>query len=163
MARLSGWITREWRVRAIFVTLGIFFASLMGAVGEQQRARRLTADPPVTATVRKAWIEHQKGPVQFAHLVYDRKQPEGEVAHCDVSRVRVGGSDLTLRTGDTITIAPRPNTCWEPDIICETCAPPSPQRVSVLFVISAVSGLLFSLLLWGALRALRSNAASNAA
>jgi hypothetical protein len=163
MAWLIGWIRREWRARPIFVTLGICFGSLMVAVGAQQMDRRLAADPPVTATVRKAWIEHFKGPVQFARLVYDRKQPDGEVVHCDVPRVRVGYRDLGLKAGDTITIAPRPNTCWEPDIICETCAPPPPHLVSVLFVISAVSGLLFGLLVWGALRAQRSNAASNAA
>src|SRR4029077_4801597 len=68
---------------------------------------------------------------------------------------------VELKAGDTITIAPRPNTCWEPDIICETCAPPPPHLVSVLFVISAVSGLLFSLLVWGGLHALRRHATSS--
>ena len=84
--------TRQWRANAIFVTLAVWFASLLGAVAEQQRAHRLAANPVVTATVRGAWSEHQKGgPVPYAHLEYDRKQPDGQSVHCDVPWVNVGG------------------------------------------------------------------------
>jgi hypothetical protein len=160
---MIGTMPRQWRAIAIFWTLAIWFGSFFGAVAEQQRAHRLAANPVVTATVREAWSEHQKGgPVPYAHLVYDRKQWDGKTVHCDVPWVNVGGLGRMLSAGDTIMIAPLPNECWEPDLICETCAPWTPRHIAMMYVVSASSGLLCVFLIWQAIRDMRRNDTTNA-
>jgi hypothetical protein len=152
----------QWRSTAIFVTLAVWFVSLFGAVAEQQTAARLAVSPVVNATVRSTWRGYEKGPVKFAHLVFDRKRPDGQTVHCDVPAVNVSESGRKLSPGDTIRIVPMPDECWEPDVICETCAPVTPRQIAMMYVVSALSGLLFGFLAWRAIRDLRRDGAVNA-
>ena len=56
--------------------------------------------------------------------------------------------------GAIIKVAPRATTCWEPDVICETCALPPPSDAFALdmLIVAAVSGLISFLLFWITLR-----------
>jgi hypothetical protein len=99
----------------LFVSLGC----LIGAFVVHVEARRLAVETPVTATVAKVWSKRARGgPIYFAQLIFDRKQSDGEIIHCDVPDVRIGAQPKTV--GARIKVAPRLTTCWEPDIICET-------------------------------------------
>lgn len=162
MSTEIGSMPGQRRTNVMFVALAVWFGSLLFAITEQQEASRLAVNPIVSATVRKVWLEHQKGgPVPYAHLVFDRKRRDGQTVHCDVPWVNVGGSGRKLSAGDTIRIAPSPIECWEPDIICETCAPITPRHIAMLFVVSALSGLLFVFLAWRGIQDLRRNGAGN--
>jgi len=164
VASRTGPMMRQWCAMAIFVALAIFVASLLGAIAEQRRAWRLAANPVAIATVRSAWLEHQKkgAPVPFAHLVFDRKRPDGQTVHCDVPAVNVGESGRKLSAGDTIRIVPMPDECWEPDVICEACEPVTQQHIAMMYVVSALSGLLFVFLVWRAIRDLQRKGMANA-
>ena len=126
----------------------------MGAVGVHEKAKRLATETPVTATVAKVWSERGKskggGLVYHAQLIFDRKQSDGEIVHCDVPRVDLGVHPATV--GATIKVAPRATTCWEPDVICETCAAPSGYLTLSLLILAAVSGLICSFLIWNTVR-----------
>jgi hypothetical protein len=50
--------------------------------------------------------------------------------------------------GAMIKVAPRNTTCWQPDVICETCAAPSDALALDMLIVAAVSGLICFLLLW---------------
>src|SRR5580692_3256881 len=99
----------------------------MGAGVVHEKVKRLATATPVIATVAKAWSEQGKSkggrPVYYAQLIFDRKQNDGDIVHCDVPRVGLGQQPTTV--GATIKVAPRATTCWEPDVICETCVAPS--------------------------------------
>ena len=153
---------REWRARAIFLSLAIWVSSLFAAIGEQQKAWRLAVDPVVSATIRRVWLQHQGkgGPHLFAHLVFDRKGPDGQTVHCDVPEVNVNSIGRKLSAGDTIEIAPQPDECWEPDVISETNAPWTPRRIGIVYAVSALSGLLCVFVMWRAIQGLRRDAAT---
>lgn len=128
---------------------------LLFAVSAHEKEVRVAAEAPVTATVASAWSESIKGGRNyFAHLIFDRKQTDGEVVHCDVPKVRLGLQPAN--TGGTITIYPRATSCWEPDVLCESCASPySNIPVRELLLVASTLGLIFLFLTWRFLRDIR--------
>jgi len=138
---------KERRLATICLCLLISIVSLIAAVASHERGLRLASDPRVTATVKNVLIGRNGKPGEYAHLIYDRNDQTGRLVHCDVPRVRIGNIARRLTTGDLVTIAPRANSCSEPDIICEICAS-SEESVAVLSLASAVSGVLFVVLIW---------------
>jgi hypothetical protein len=141
-------------VFTLFAALGF----LMAAAVVHDKVRRLATETPVMATVAKAWSEPAKGgPVYYAQMIFDRKQNDGGLVHCDVPRVSLGQQPATV--GATIKVAPRATSCWEPDIICETCAAPSDTLALGMLVTAAVFGLICSFLVRSALREIKYGAA----
>ena len=153
---------RGWRTTAIFVALSVWFVLLIVPLAEQQSALRLADTPAVTATVRSVWRQYPNAPPRFARLVFDRKRPDGQTVHCDVPSVDVSRSGRKLSPGDTLRVVPTLNQCWEPEMFCETCAPMPPRVIATMYAISALSGLLFVLLVWRAIRDLQRNGMANA-
>jgi hypothetical protein len=137
-------MTLTGRIMVITMTFFVSLGCLMGAAGVYGTAKRLATETPVPATVTKVWSERgpQKGRelVYHAQLVFDRKQNDGEIVHCDVPRVDLGIQPATV--GATIKVAPRATSCWEPDVICETCVAPSGYLALGMLIIAAVSGLI---------------------
>jgi hypothetical protein len=138
-------------VMTVFVSL----ACLMGALAVHGKVTRLATDTPVMATVAKAWSERKGGGggPNYAQLIFDRKQNDGDIVHCDVPRVGLGQQPAAV--GATIKVAPRATTCWEPDVICETCAAPSDYLALGLLVTAAVFGLICFFLIRSTLRQYR--------
>jgi hypothetical protein len=129
------------RIWIIEITAFLSLGCLVAAAGVQGAAHRLATATPVTATVAKVWSERAPkggGLVYRAQLIFDRKRNDGEIVHCDVPRVDLGIHPATV--GDTIKIAPRDTSCWEPDIICETCVAPSGRLALVMLIIAVISG-----------------------
>jgi hypothetical protein len=137
----------ERRLLTICLSLLISIASLVAAVAAHERGLRLASNPTVIATVKNILIGRGGTSGEYAHLIYDRKDQNGQLIHCDLPRVRIGNFARKLTNGDPVTIAPRANSCWEPDIICEICAS-SKESVEVLSAVSAASGVLFAALIW---------------
>jgi hypothetical protein len=125
----------------IVMTLFISLGCLGVAPLVYQKARRLATATPVTATVVKVWSKRtsKTGSTYFARLIFDRKQNDGEIIHCDVPDVVIGPPTTV---GAMIKVAPRPTTCWEPDIICETCAAPSNGLALGILIVAVASGLV---------------------
>jgi hypothetical protein len=133
------------QVGLITATVFISLFCLGGAAVVHQKARLLATGTPVDATVAKLWTEQAKskggGLVYFARLVFDRRQGNSSVVHCDVPRVLIGVHPTTL--GPTIKVVPQAASCWEPYVICETCPQPSDNLALGLLTVAAVSGLIF--------------------
>ena len=135
----------------IAFTLFAALGWLMAAAVVHDKVRRLATETPVMATVAKAWSEPAKGgPVYYAQLIFDRKKSDGDFVHCDVPRVSLG--QQATKVGAAIKVAPRTTSCWEPDVICETCTAPSNTLALGLLVTAAVFGLICSFLVRSALR-----------
>ncbi len=114
---------RGGRIALAVMTLLLSLGCLITALVMHVDAKRRATETPVTATVAKVWTEPSRGgPTYFARLIFDRKQSDGETIHCDVPHVEIG---LPMKVGAMIKVAPRATTCWEPDIICESCVGPS--------------------------------------
>ena len=97
--------------------------------------------------VAKVWsVPDRGGPVYFARLIFDRKQSDGETVHCEVPRVEIGHPPINV--GARIKVAPQATSCWEPDIICETCAAPSDAIALDTLIAGGVSGFISFLLFW---------------
>ena len=145
----------------ITMTLFASLGCLMGAVAVHVKVKRLATETPVIATIAKVWSERgqSKGRqlVYYAQLIFDRKQNDGEIVHCDVPRVNLGIQPATV--GAAIKVAPRTTTCWEPDIICETCAALSDYFTLIWLVTAAVFGLICSFLIRSTLREIKYKAA----
>jgi hypothetical protein len=124
---------------------------LFAALIVHQTAQRLATEPRVPAKVVKAWTQRmgKGGPVYFAHLVFERKKADGETVRCDVPYVMIGPPTTA---GATITIAPRTTTCWEPDVICETCVQPSNSIAWGLLMAAVASGWICFVLVRRAVR-----------
>jgi hypothetical protein len=147
-------VTANGRIITIVMTVFVSLGCLIGALAVHGKVTRLATETPVMATVAEAWSERKPkgggpGP-NYAHLIFDRKQNDGDIVHCDVPRVGLGQQSTTA--GATIKVAPRATTCWEPDVICETCAAPSDYLASGLLVAAAVFGLICSFLISSTLR-----------
>jgi hypothetical protein len=138
----------------LFASLGF----LAAAAVVHDKVRRLAAETPVMATVARAWSEPAKGgPVYYARLIFDRKQHDGGMVHCDVPRVSFG--QQSTRVGATIKVAPRVTTCWEPDVICETCTAPSDTVTFGMLAAAAVFGLICWFVVRSTLREIKYGAA----
>jgi hypothetical protein len=142
---------RGGRIALAVMTLLISLGCLMTALVMHIDVKRRAIDTPVTAAVVKVWIEQSKrgGPTYFARLIFDRKQGDGEIIHCDVPHVLIR---QPVKVGTMIKVAPRATTCFEPDVICETCASPSDALALDILITGGVSGLICILLFWITLR-----------
>jgi hypothetical protein len=133
------------RITMIVMTLLVALGCLIAAFVMHVEVERLATEMPVTATVAKVRSRMDRGQrIYSAQLIFDRKQSDGAIIHCDVPDVQMGPTTV----GAMIKIAPRNTTCWQPDIICETCALPSDALALDMLIVAAVSGLIFFLLLW---------------
>jgi hypothetical protein len=134
-------VTLTGRITVAVMTLPLSLGCLMAALVMHVDVKRLATETPVTATVAKVWSKQigKGGPTYFARLIFDRKQSDGDIIHCDVPDVLIGPPTTV---GAMIKVAPRPTTCWEPDVICETCAAPSDALALGLLIVAAVSGLI---------------------
>jgi hypothetical protein len=135
------------RVATICLCLLISLSSLIAAVAAHERGLRLASDSTVIATVKNVLMGRSGTPGEYAHLTYDRRDQDGQFVHCDVPRVHIGNIARRIAPGDLVTIAPRADSCWDPDIICDICAP-TKESVQVLSLVSVVSGVLFVVLIW---------------
>ncbi len=147
-------ITGGTRLFAIELTIFVSLAFLVVTLATWGKAHRLATNTPVMATVAKIWSERTRSKnvvVYYAQLIFDRKQENGDTIHCDVPRVLLG--QLRVAAGEAIKIAPRATSCWEPDIICETCGAPTVQLALSMLVISALSGGIGFILILRAVRA----------
>jgi hypothetical protein len=134
-------MTPSGRVSAIGITAFISLACMVIAITVQSKADRLATETPVVAKVARVWSQAAKsGPVYRAQLIFDRKQSDGQIVHCDVPRVDLGV--MRPAVGGTIEIAPRADSCWEPDVICETCMVPSGRIALSFLMIAVASGCL---------------------
>jgi hypothetical protein len=150
-------MTPAGRIMVIAMTLCVSLACLTGAAVVFVTAKRLATETPVMATVAKVWSQRgAKGRdlVYHAQLIFDRKQNDGEVVHCDVPRVNLGIKPATV--GATIKVAPRATSCWDPDIICETCVAPTGYHALGFLLVAAVSGLICFFLTRSAVREINS-------
>jgi hypothetical protein len=129
----------------------------MFAASVHEKANRVATETPVTATVVKVWTERApKGTrlLYYAHLIFDRKQSDGEVVHCDVPKVGLGPQPATV--GGAVTIYPRNTSCWEPDVICENCDAPYPyMSLRGMLIVASMSGLICLFLTLRVLRDIR--------
>jgi hypothetical protein len=154
-------MTPTGRIMIMTITFCVSLGCLMGAAGVSAAARRLASETPVMATVARVWSERATskggGLVYHARLIFDRKQNDGEIIHCDVPRVDLGIQPTTV--GATIKVAPRATSCWEPDVICATCIAPTGYLALGMLTIAAVSGLICFFLAWSIVRGSRNKAA----
>lgn len=141
---------RGSRTALAIVTLLVSLGCLIIALVVHTNVKRRATETPVTATVGNVWSEPGRGgPTYFARLIFDRKQSDGEIIHCDVPHVEIGPP---IKAGTTIKVAPRSATCWEPDIICETCSQSSDALAMDMLIVAAISGLICTFLFWLTLR-----------
>jgi hypothetical protein len=144
-------VTFQGRATTIGATLFVSLWCLLLAAVVHQKAQRLSTAAPVTATVAKVWSKRisKGGPTYFARLIFDRKQSDGDIVHCDVPDVLIG---QPATVGAAIKVVPRSTTCWEPDIFCETCAASNNDFALVMLMVAAVSGLICFVQFWIILR-----------
>jgi hypothetical protein len=134
-------------VMTLLLSLGCLITALVIHIDVKRRA----TETPVTATVAKARSRIDRGEaIYFAQLIFDRKQSNGDTIHCDVPDVPFGTQPTTV--GAIIRVAPRATTCWEPDIICETCTRPSDALALDILIAGSISGMISLLLVWITLR-----------
>jgi hypothetical protein len=91
------------------------FALFLAAALTAQRNARLAQDPIVSAVIMKSWDESGKRGGHFASISYSR-QLNGATVPCHVERLRIGPIGDFRGVGDRIEIAPRQDSCYEPDI-----------------------------------------------
>jgi hypothetical protein len=94
----------------IVLSFGLF----LGAAGSSQRNARLAQDSVVSAVITKAWDVYGKHPMHLASISYTRVQ-DGKAVSCHVDEIAIGTPGDHRGPGDHIDIAPRQNTCYEPD------------------------------------------------
>jgi hypothetical protein len=132
-------VTPRGRIIAIEITAFISLVCMVIALTVQSNANRLAVETPVVAKVAQVWSRAARGgPVYRAHLIFDRKQSDGQIVHCDVPRVDLGARPPFV--GGTIKIYPRAESCWEPDVVCETCMVPSGRIALSFLTIAVISG-----------------------
>jgi hypothetical protein len=133
----------------ILFSLIVSLTMLMVAVSVYEKAKRVATEKPVPAKVTKVWTEHGRSGRRFyyAHLIFDRKQNDGTVVHCDVPTVSLGPQPATV--GGSLTIYPSNTGCWDPDVICESCDTPYPYpSLRGALAIASISGLVLVFLSW---------------
>jgi hypothetical protein len=127
----------------LLVSLGCLIAALVMHV----EVKRLAKETPVTATVAQVRSKMYKGNLIYSvRLIFDRKQSDGNVVHCDVPDVEMGMRPTKL--GEAIKVSPQNTSCFAPHIICDTCAAPSDVLALDMLMVAVVSGLICFLLFW---------------
>jgi hypothetical protein len=115
------------------LSLACFFA----AVVQWQRDKRILVSNLTDAVVEKTWSEGGRGDGTYAAISFHRVQA-GNKIECRVGKVRVGPSSIKLAVGQTIEIAPRNDSCYEPDVI--EGRPPWPSELALVLV-GTVAGI----------------------
>jgi hypothetical protein len=152
-------MTRTNQFIGILFSLIVSLTMLMVAVSVYKKAKRVASETPVPAKVTKVWTEHGRSGRRFyyAHLIFDRKQNDGTLVHCDVPTVSLGPQPATV--GGSLTIYPSNTGCWDPDVICESCDTPYPYpSLRGALVIASISGLVLVFLSWRVMRDIRRDA-----
>jgi hypothetical protein len=138
---------RGGRIALAVMTLLVSFGCLIATLIMHFEAKRLATQTPVTATVAQVRSKMSKGELIYSvRLIFDRKQSDGSVVHCDVPDVGMGVRPTKL--GEAIKVSPQNTSCFAPHIICDTCAAPSDALALELLIVAAVSGLICFLLFW---------------
>jgi hypothetical protein len=123
----------------------VSFGCLIAAIIIHFEVKRMATQTPVTATVAQVQTKMYKGNLVYSvRLIFDRKQTDGSVVHCDLPNVEMGPTKI----GDAIKVSPQNTSCFAPDIICDTCAAPSDALALDLLIVAAISGLICFLLFW---------------
>jgi len=109
--------------------------------------QRLSLETPANATIANVWTEGHLNKSQaytqyYARLVFDRKQSDGTIVHCDVPRVKLGAN---APVSTTLKIFPRPTSCWDPDFL-DVSDLPGDRYIPISLVISLASAVLSFLL-----------------
>jgi hypothetical protein len=142
---------RGGRIALAVMTLLISLGCLITALVMYVEVKRLATETPVTATVAQVRSKMYKGDLIYSvRLIFDRKQSDGNVVHCDVPDVEMGVRPTKL--GEAIKVSPQNTSCFAPHIICDTCAAPSDALALDMLIVAAVSGLICFLLFWITLR-----------
>lgn len=147
----------------IAATLVASLGCLIAAIGVYAKVSRLASETPVPAKVVNVRSErgHSKGRelVYYAQLIFDRKQDDGKTIHCDVPNVFLGIQPAAV--GAIITVAPRPTSCVEPDVICETCVTPSNRLALAFLIVGLIFGLICFVLTRNIVRSVRMESSSS--
>jgi hypothetical protein len=134
-------VTFNGRIAVMVTTLAISLGCLIAAFVMHIEVERLATEEPVTATAAQVRSKMYKGNLVYsARLVFDRKQSDGKLVHCDVPDVEMGMRPTTR--GEAIKISPRNTSCLEPHVICETCSAPSDSLALGWMIVAVVSGLV---------------------
>jgi hypothetical protein len=138
------------RPRYRLLQLSFFsFAMFLVAASTAQRNARLAQDPIVSAVITKSWNESGKGGGHFASISYARLQ-NGATVSCHVARFLIGPVSDHRGAGDRLDIAPRQNSCYEPDLPGRS----SPEAPAVLVFAGCLAlGLGIALMVLGVRRA----------
>jgi hypothetical protein len=143
---------RRPRYRLLQFALGLSlfaFAMFLVAASTAQRNARLAQDPIVSAVITKSWNESGKGGGHFASISYLRLQ-NGATVSCHVARLLIGPVSDRRGAGDRLDIAPRQNSCYEPDLPGRS----SPEAPAAFVVAGCLAlGLGISLMVLGVRRA----------
>lgn len=126
-------------VAACALSVAFFFV----AVSDWQRGLRLAKDPVTIATIEKTWKELGKGGGTFAAITFQRDEA-GKVVFCRLDRFRVGTTQQYFLVGQTLRIAPRPNTCYAPDIL-RGPSDSGPAIYVILGCIGAAAGIILTI------------------
>jgi hypothetical protein len=131
------------RVKILTYSSLICLACLVSGLAVLAKKNRLLVEIPVIATVGNVLTTPGKGGSLSYHaqLIFDRINSDGEVVHCDVKNVPLGSRSVTV--GDTIKVAPRKASCWEPDVINDTGIAPTDSLAWLLLIVAVISGLIF--------------------
>jgi hypothetical protein len=140
----------RYRLLQFGLGLSLFaFAMFLVAVWTAQRNARLAQDPIVSAVITKSWNESGKGGGHFASISYLRLQ-NGATVSCHVARFLIGPVSDHRGAGDRLDIAPRQNSCYEPDLPGRS----SPEAPAALVFAGCLAlGLGISLMVLGIRRA----------
>ncbi len=138
---------RGGRIALAVMTLLVSLGCLIAALVTHVEVKRLATETPVTATVAQVRSKMYKGNLIYSvRLIFDRKQGDGNVVHCDVPDVEMGMRSTKL--GEAIKVSPQNTSCFAPHIICDTCAAPSDVLALDMLMVAVVSGLICFLLFW---------------
>ena len=136
---------RGGRIALAVMTLLISLGCLLAALVMHVEVKRLATQTPVTATVAQVRSKMYKGNLIYSvRLIFDRKQPDGNVVHCDVPDIEAGVRPTKL--DEAIKVSPQNTSCFAPHIICDTCAAPSDALALDMLIVAVASGLICFLL-----------------
>jgi hypothetical protein len=142
---------RGGRIALAVMTLLVSLGCLIAALVMHVEVKRLATQTPVTATVAQVRSKMYKGDLIYSiRLIFDRKQSDGNVVHCDVPNIEMG-MRLT-KLGEAIKISPQNTSCFAPHIICDTCAAPSDAFALDMLMVAVISGIICFLLFSMSLR-----------
>ena len=122
---------------AIAATMGYFDLDNFG------RDQRLAANPHVGARVERTWVEVGKGGGRYATLTFPGAE-NGAATLCRVDRVYLGPVTLAATDGESLDVAPRPNSCGRPDIPGVGLSQRASLAVLAISALFALVGLSFA-------------------